>query len=136
MTYLLDCFRQLSSRIQNAKQTTGLEKIFLATDFSSFGSKSLTVRPAQEKSEMLLKYLEKLLERPHVFDPRTVKLSDRGSIAIVEMNILSAGKKLFLVGGGNFEDWIRDQFEKVGDNVAEKICYWERPERNTLRAVY
>jgi len=131
MTYLLDCFRQLSSRIQNAKQTTGLEKIFLATDFSSFGSKSLTVRPAQEKSEMLLKYLEKLLERPHVFDPRTVKLSDRGSIAIVEMNILSAGKKLFLVGGGNFEDWIRDQFEKVGDNVAEKICYWERPERNT-----
>jgi len=56
-----------------------------------------------------------------------VDLSDRGSIAIVEMKILSAGKKLFLVGGGNFEDWIKNQFEKVGDNVAEKICYWERP---------
>ena len=53
---------------------------------------------------MLLKYLHKLLKNPRVFDPRTVNLSDRGSIAIVEMKILSAGKKLFLVGGGNFED--------------------------------
>ena len=131
ITYLFECFRQLSSRIQNIKQNTGLEKIFLATDFSRFGSKSQTIRPAQEKSEILLKYLDKLLENLYAFDPRTVKLSDRGSIAIVEMNILSAGKKLFLVGGGNFEDWIKDQFEKVNDNVAEKICYRERPQRNT-----
>ena len=127
ITYLLECFRQLGSRIQNTKQKSGLEKIFLATDFSRFGSKSYTIRPAQNNSEMLLKYLHKLLKNPHVFDPRTVDLSDRGSIAIVEMKILSAGKKLFLVGGGNFEDWIKYQFEKVGDNVAEKICYWERP---------
>ena len=76
ITYLLDCFRQLSSKIQNAKQETGLEKIFLATDFSSFGSKSFSVRPAQEKSEFLLKYLDKLLESPYVFDPRPVELSD------------------------------------------------------------
>ena len=131
ITYLLDCFRQLSFRIQDAKQRPDLKKIFLATDFSSYGSESNNVQPAQEKSEMLLKYLDKLLESPHAFDPRTVELSDRGSIAIVEMNILSAGKKLFLVGGGNFEDWIREQFEKVGDNVAEKICYWERPEINS-----
>ena len=127
MTYLLECFRQLDSRIQNIKQKTGLEKIFLATDFSKFGSKSYNIRPAQNNSEMLLKYLHTLLKNPHVFDPRTVDLSDRGSIAIVEMKILSAGKKLFLVGGGNFEDWIKYQFEKVGDNVAEKICYRERP---------
>ena len=80
---------------------------------------------------MLLKYLEKPLESPHVFDPKTVELSDRGSIDIVELNILSAGKKLFLVGRGNFEDWIRYQFEKVGDKIAEKICYRERPEINS-----
>ena len=104
-----------------------MEKIFLATDFSKFGSKSNTIRPAQNNSEMLLKYLHKLLKNPRVFDLRTVNLSDRGSIAIVGMKILSAGKKLFLVGGGNFEDWIKYKFEKVGDNVAEKICYRERP---------
>ena len=127
ITYLLNCFRQLSSRIQSTKQKTSLEKIFLATDFSTFGSKSYTIRPAREKSEMLHKYLDKMLENHHVFDPRTVELSDRGSIAIVEMNILSAGKKLFLVGGGNFEDWIKDKFEKVSDYAAEKICYRERP---------
>lgn len=128
ITYLLECFRQLSSRVQDTQQKSGLEKIFLATDFSRFGSKSFNVRPAREKSEMLLKYLDKLLENPYAFDPTTVELLDRGSIAIVELNILSAGKKLFLVGGGNFEDWIRNQFEKGGDNVAEKICYRERPE--------
>ena len=127
ITYLFDCFRQLSSRIQITKQKAGLEKIFLATDFSTFGSKSYSIRPAQEKSEMLHKYLDKLLENRHVFDPRTAELSDRGSIAIVEMNILSAGKKLFLVGGGSFEDWIKNQFEKVSDHAAEKICYRERP---------
>ena len=126
IAYLLDCFRQLSSRINSTKQKTGLEKIFLATDFSTFGSKSYTIRPAKEKSEMLHKYLDNLLEKRHVFDPRTVELSDRGSIAIVEMKILSAGKKMFLVGGGNFEDWIKDQFEQVSDHVAEKICYHER----------
>ena len=132
----LDCFRQLSSRIRDAKQKTALKKIFLATDFSSFGSKSYNVKPAQEKSEMLLKYLEKPLESPRVFDPKTVELSDRGSIDIVELNILSAGKKLFLVGRDNFEDWIRYQFEKVGDKIAEKICYRERPEINSEIARY
>lgn len=81
MTCLPDCFRQLSSRIQDAKQKTGLKKIFLATDFSSFGSVSYNVQPAQEKSEMLLKYLDKLLETPHAFDLRTVELSGRGSIS-------------------------------------------------------
>ena len=126
ITYLIHCFRQLSSRIQSTKQKTGLEKIFLATDFSTFGSESYSIQPAQEKREILHKHLDKLLENRHVFDPRTVELSDRGSIAIVEMNILSAGKKLFLVGGGNFEDWIKDRFEKVSDHVAEKICYRKR----------
>jgi len=135
ITFLFDCFGQLSSRIQSNKQTTGSEKIFLATDFSTFGSKSYSIRSALDKSEMLQKYLDKLLENPHVFDPRTMQLTDRGSIAIVEMSILSAGKKLFLVGGGNFEHWIKDQFEKVNDHAAEKICYWERPERNTEREV-
>ena len=64
---------------------------------------------------MLLKYLDKLLLRPHVFDPRTVKLSDRGSIAMVQMNILSTGKKLFLVEGGNFQDCLKNQFEKIAE---------------------
>jgi len=62
---------------------------------SNFGSKSLTVRPAQEKSEMLPKHLDKLLERPHGFDPRTEKRSEKGSIATVQMNTLSTGRKLF-----------------------------------------
>jgi len=95
------------------QRKTVREKIFPVKDFSNFGSKSLTVRPAQEQSEMLHKYLNKLLERPHGFDLKTVKRSDRCSIAIVETNTLSTGKKLFLFGGENFQDLTRNQFEKV-----------------------
>ena len=90
MTYLLECFRQLGSRIQNIKQKTGLEKIFLGTDFSRFGSKSHTIRPAQNNSEMLLKYLHTLLKNPHVFDPRTVNLLvETEGLVTVEMSFIS-----------------------------------------------
>lgn len=128
MTHLFECLRELSSRLHVTKEKTGLKNIFLATDFSKFGSKTSRIRPAQEKSEMLFESLDSLLGNHDMFDPNTVGLSDRGSVAIVELSILSAGKKLFLVGGGNFEDWIKDNFEKAGNNVAEKICYKERPE--------
>jgi len=84
-----------------------LEKIFPSKDFSSFGSKSFTVRPAHEKRKLLPKYLDKLLERPQVFDPRTVKLSDRGSIARVEINTLSTGKRK-LVG------WLEEAIFRTG----------------------
>ncbi|KAJ7390446.1 hypothetical protein OS493_025146 [Desmophyllum pertusum] len=131
MTYLYECLQQLGSRVQVTKEKTGLKKIFLATDFSRFGSKSFTVREAQEKSEILVEYLGRMLGNHETFNPDTVELSDRGSIAIVELSILSAGKKLFLVGGGNFEDWMKNKFEKGGNNIAEKICYRERPEQNT-----
>jgi len=66
---------------------------------------------------MLPKYLDKLLERPRGFDPTTVRVSDRGSIAMTEMNNLSTRKKLFMVGGGNFQDWKRDQFKNVTQNI-------------------
>ena len=37
--------------------------------------------------------------------------------------ILFTGKKLSaLVRGGNFPDWIKNQFGKVSYSVAEKIC--------------
>lgn len=127
MSSLFECLRELSSRVQSAKEESGLKKIFLASDFSRFGSKSSSSRLALRESEILFEYLHKLLEDTETFDPNAVGLSDRGSVAIVELSILSAGKKLFLVGGGNFEDWIKDKFEKEGSNVAEKICYRERP---------
>ena len=110
----------------NLKETANVTKIFLATDFTKFGSSSFTVKPAREQSDRLEQLLNNILGHPETFDPSGVDLSDRGSIAIVEMSILTAGKKLFLVGGGSFEDSIKFKFERVHNNVAVKICYRDR----------
>ena len=103
--------------------------VHISTDFTKTGSGSNTVQLARKKSKLLGDFLDKKLKNPETFDPSTVELSDRGSIAIVEMSILSAGKKLFLVGGGNFEDWMNAKFELVDNNVAVKICYRGRSHR-------
>ena len=47
---------------------------------------------------------------PITFQPSTYSLTDHGAVAIVEMNILSSGKRLFVVGGGSFQEWIVDIF--------------------------
>ena len=129
LNHLLECLKQLVSKVQEIKRKIRVSKIFLATDFTKTGSGSYTVQLARKKSKLLGDFLDKKLKNPETFDPSTVELSDRGSIAIVEMSILSAGKKLFLVGGGNFEDWMNTKFELVDNNVAVKICYRRRSHR-------
>ena len=127
INHLLECLKQVASKVQEIKRKIRVDKIFLATDFTKTGSGSYTVQLARKKSKLLGDFLDKKLENPETFElPSTVDLSDRGSIAIVEMSILSAGKKLFLVGGGSFEDWMKAKFELVDNNVAVKICYRKR----------
>ena len=41
--------------------------------------------------------------KPIIFQPSAYNLTDHGAVAIVEMNILSSGKRLFLVGGVHFK---------------------------------
>jgi len=122
-SYLFQCLRQLGAKIQETKDKIGVKKIFLATDFTKFGSKSYGVETAKENSKQLQDMLNKILDNPETFDPDAMNISDGGSAAIVEMMILTAGKKLFLVGGGNFEEWMKIKFEKVDNNVSVKICY-------------
>ena len=129
VNHLLECLKQLVSKLQEIKRKIRVNKILLATDFTKTGSESYTVQLALNKSKLLGDFLDKKLKNPETFDPSTVELSDRGSIAIVEMSILSAGKKLFLVGGGNFEDWMNAKFELVDNNDAVKICYRKRSHR-------
>ena len=122
-SYLFQCLRRLGAKIQETKDKIGVMKIFLATDFTKFGSKSYGVETAKENSMQLQDMLNKILDNPETFDPDAMNISDGGSAAIVEMMILTAGKKLFLVGGGNFEEWMKIKFEKVDSNVSVKICY-------------
>ena len=48
--------------------------------------------------------------KPVIFQPSAYNLRDRGTVAIVEMNILVSGKHLFVVGSGTFQQWIVSEF--------------------------
>ena len=56
-------------------------------------------------------------------------LTDRGAVAIVEMNILVSGKRLFVVGGGSFQEWQVNAFlnknnidQKAKDKCKNELC--------------
>ena len=92
---MFQCLRQLGAKIQETKDKIGVKTIFLATDFTKFGSKSYGVETAKENSKQLQDMLNKILDNPEAFDPDAMNISDGGSAVIVEMMILTAGKKLF-----------------------------------------
>ena len=85
-------------------------KIFLSSDIPAHGSQSSGIRAARKHGVHLIlkEYLSVL--NATTFQPDLYKLTDRGSAAIVEMIILRQGRKLFLCGGGSFQDWIKHQF--------------------------
>ena len=118
------CMLELSSRARIMANALGY-KVYLATDFSEFGSSSRPVS-LRNKAEILMKILTKNLNPIH-FQPADYFLSDHGAIAIVEINILAAGKRLFVLGGGSFQAWIEGQFLKQNNNdlaLMNSTCKW------------
>ena len=92
---------------------------FLASDFAEYGSLSRRARQARENSKSLIRILAPL--KPILFQPSAYNLSDRGAVAIVEMNILVSDKRLFVVGGGTFQKWIASQFVNKKNNIGGKF---------------
>ncbi|XP_078342925.1 uncharacterized protein LOC144628661 [Oculina patagonica] len=103
------CISNLTARVQSEKNvSTAHIPIFLAADFADYGSSSRHVNPARKSANSLMKILAPL--KPVIFQPSAYNLTDRGAVAIVEMNILVSAKHLFVVGGGTFQSWIVKQF--------------------------
>ena len=57
--------------------------------------------------------------KPIIFEPSAFNLTDHGAVAIVEMSILSSGKRLFVVGGGSFQWWQASHFKKT--NIDQNV---------------
>ena len=97
------CLFKLRKRLQSIIQvaTVSSPAIFLATDFTAFGSFSKDETPARKHAKSFMKVLLPL--RPVIFQPSEYKIADRGAEAIVEMNILASGRRLFVLGGGTFQ---------------------------------
>ena len=103
------CISELTGLVQRHKNTsTAPMPVFLATDFANYGSSSGRVGQARQISKSLMNILAPL--KPIVFQPSVYNLTDRGAVAIVEMNILVSGERLFVAGGGSFQEWLASQF--------------------------
>ncbi|KAL9959405.1 hypothetical protein ACROYT_G032728 [Oculina patagonica] len=97
------CISNLSTLVQKHKNvSTAHIPVFLAADFADYGSSTRQVKPARENANSLMKILAPL--KPVIFQPSAYNLTDRGAVAIVEMNILVSAKHLFVVGGGFLAD--------------------------------
>ena len=109
MAAVKGCISNLTARVQRYNDfSTALVPVFLASDFAQYGSSSRLARQARQRSKSLMNILAPL--KPVIFQPSAYNLTDRGTVAIVEMNILVSGKHLSVVGGGTFQEWVVSQF--------------------------
>ena len=117
---VVKCLSNLVTQVKRNKNQGSRANmpIFLATDFADYGSWSKSVNPARENAESLMKILAPL--KPVIFQPLVYNLTDRGTVAIVEMNILVSGTHLSVVGGGQFQAWIVSQFVTNKNNNNNK----------------
>lgn len=121
----LSCIRKVSANIEKRKTKLNLKKIFLAHDLGQYGSDTLQRTSNKTSLLSLEKELTLGLMNPFRFNPKKYGLYDRGSIAIVEMHIMSLGESLFTLGKGNFQDWVINLFlQKNAEDrsLVHKIC--------------
>lgn len=83
---------------------------------------------SQDNTKSLRNILAPL--KPVIFQPPAYNLTDRGAVAIVEMNILAFGDRLFVVEGGSFQEWLASQFlsrnnwhdQNFSDKCKHELC--------------
>ena len=113
------CISNLTAQIQRYKNASRAPiPLFLATDFGDYGSLSKGAILVRENAKSLMNILAPL--KPIIFQPSIYNLTDHGAVAIVEMNILSSGKRLFVVGGGSFQGWLARIFTKINSEQTAK----------------
>lgn len=125
ITAVEKCVSHLVGLVQrHMNNSKALIPVFLATDFADYGiSSRRIVNLSQDNTKSLRNILAPL--KPVIFQPPAYNLTDRGAVAIVEMNILAFGDRLFVVEGGSFQEWLASQF--LSRNNMTKIpainCY-------------
>ncbi|XP_031574645.1 uncharacterized protein LOC116308380 [Actinia tenebrosa] len=113
------CIAVMIQQVEKLKEMHKIDKIFLSTDLSAYGSDTLIFPSAQDtefkqklgtiQTEML-KQLQPLSYAPHT--KRNSVLFDKGVVAITEMNLLFDSSHLVTIGSGTFQQWIIDVFIK------------------------
>ena len=124
-TTLVNCIEKQASLIKNIRaRHPNYNKLFVAVDFSAFGSRAKWAREARRKASLLLKHLNELFDNMVFLQPQFYNIKDKGAVAIVEMALLVSGKQLFLTGGGGFQDFMRQEFMKRSPNSYDEMHGW------------
>ena len=127
-TTLVNCIKKQASLIKNIRaRHPNYNKLFVAGDFSAFGSRSKWVVETRRKASLLLKHLNQPFDDMVFLQPHFYDIKDKGAVAIVETVLLVSGKQLFLTGGGSFEYSMRAQFMKRNPSSYDKVhevCMW------------
>ena len=124
-TTSVNCIKKQASLIKNIRVChPNYNKLFVAVDFSPFGSRSKWAREARRKASLLLKHLNELFDNMVFLQPQFYNIKDKGAVAIVEMALLVSGKQLFLTGGGSFQHFMRQEFMKRSPNSYDKVHGW------------
>ncbi|KAJ7377871.1 hypothetical protein OS493_025765 [Desmophyllum pertusum] len=126
ITAVKTCISNLTARVQTFQRFKNVSTafsipVFLATDFAEFASYSegrAKILSLRKETKSLLSILAPL--KPVIFQPSAYNLTDRGAVAIVEMNILASSKHLFVLGGGSFQRWVVKQFLNKNNNNIEQ----------------
>ena len=100
--YLQSCMKQTLQLIEQLKQQYDISNIVICIDTGEAGSDSCVNCRSGSTTLQILR--DHNLEVTH-FDPAAINETyDKGFIALVEMNILSHGDHLIVVGGGSFQN--------------------------------
>ena len=100
--YLQSCMKQMLQLLEQLKQQHDINNIVICIDVGETGSDSCV--NCRSGSTTLQILHDHNLEVTH-FDPAVINETyDKGFIALVEMNILSHGDHLIVVGGGSFQN--------------------------------
>lgn len=113
------CFRKLASRVEKLKIKHDWN-VYLSSDIVDRGSDTLIQDVSHKQRLALYLELNRALKYPITLSP-IEGLYDTGAIAIIEMHILSAGKKLVTLGGGNYQEWVIQLFSRNVQNTSHAL---------------
>lgn len=106
--YVSSCMNKMIDMIEQLKKQHDISNVVICTDAGEAGSDSCA--NCRGRSETLQILHEHHLKITH-FNPNMIgEIHDNGLIALVEMNILSHGDHLIVVGGGSFQNQTEQNF--------------------------
>ena len=95
-TTLVNCIKKQVSLVKNiGARRPNYNKLFVAADFTAFGSQSPWVSEARSRATLLLNHLNELFQKIIFFQPHFYNLRDKGAVAIV-----AGADSGFFLGGG------------------------------------